>query len=146
MDTVWGWNTKFFHTTTIIHRKRNKIEALIKDDGSLVTDEMDLKGLPVQFFQDLYTTTGDLLPLQTRTSFPRLPISDLEELERPFLDIEIKDAVFAMDPLKALGSDGLQPIFFHSQWDVVGPLVCELIRTIYNDPDQIVDLNENWLC
>lgn len=43
-------NTRFFHSTTIIRRKRNKIEALTADDGNIITDVGLLKSMIVSYF------------------------------------------------------------------------------------------------
>lgn len=35
----WDGNTCFFHSTAVIHRKRNRIEALMNEKGDMVQDE-----------------------------------------------------------------------------------------------------------
>lgn len=78
----------------------------------------------------------------TSTTFPSLDQRSLDFIQDPISDLEIKEAVFCMGPLKAPGPYGLQPIFFHSQWETIGGSVCELIRQIYENPDHVADLNE----
>lgn len=51
-------------------------------------------------------------------------------------------AVFEMGPLKAPGPDGLQPIFSHSQWDIIGSSICNLVHHIYSEPEVVRGLNE----
>ena len=51
-------------------------------------------------------------------------------LECPFMDEEIKCAVFQMHPTKALGPDGMSPGFYQKHWDVVGLDVCEGVRSM----------------
>lgn len=48
-------NTKYFHTSTIIRRKRNRIESLKNDDGVWVTDGADLEKMAVDYFTRLYS-------------------------------------------------------------------------------------------
>lgn len=134
-------NTRFFHTTMITSRKRNKIEALTTDDGTMITDQRELKRTTVDYFHGLYEATGNLGSLTTTTNFPRLERIDLDVLEGAFNDLEIREAIF-MGPLKAPSPNGLQPIFFHSQWDIIGPSVCELVHQVYSNPDMIRGLNE----
>ncbi|KAI5335918.1 hypothetical protein L3X38_026052 [Prunus dulcis] len=47
-------NTKFFHLTTIIWRRRNKIERLKDRNGGWVEDAEGIKGLAVEYFQGLF--------------------------------------------------------------------------------------------
>ncbi|KAF5464209.1 hypothetical protein F2P56_014302 [Juglans regia] len=42
---------------------------------------------------------------------------------RPFTDVEINEALFQMQPLKAHGSDDLSSLFFQRYWHSVGDLV-----------------------
>ncbi|KAK3222281.1 hypothetical protein Dsin_009306 [Dipteronia sinensis] len=46
-------NTKFFHISTIIRRKRNKIEGFKKEDGSWIEDIGELKSKAVSYFLKL---------------------------------------------------------------------------------------------
>lgn len=66
----------------------------------------------------------------------------LKEMEDPFTEVEIKDAISCMGPLKEPGPDGLQPIFFPSQWDTIGKSVCDLIHHIFLDTSRVADINE----
>lgn len=52
-------NTRYFHTSTMIKRKRNIIEMLSRDDGSMVTDVEQLKSMVVEFFTKLYTSSRE---------------------------------------------------------------------------------------
>lgn len=45
----WLWlgdcNTKFFHTATMVRRRRNRVEALKDETGSWVEDATELKNM-----------------------------------------------------------------------------------------------------
>ncbi|KAF7829553.1 ribonuclease H [Senna tora] len=47
-------NTRFFHTSTMIRRRRNKIEALKDDQGEWIYNAESLKNMAVQFYGNLY--------------------------------------------------------------------------------------------
>ena len=55
-----------------------------------------------------------------------------DELAALFQRIEVKLAMKQMDPLKALGSDGMPPIFFQQFWPTVGEDVTEIVLTCLN--------------
>ncbi|KAF7826983.1 uncharacterized protein G2W53_018147 [Senna tora] len=53
-----------------------------------------------------------------RVKFPEASVTHLPKY-KPFSAEEIKEAGFSMGALKAPGPDGLNPLFFQSQWDSV---------------------------
>lgn len=48
-------NTKFFHTSTVIRRRRNRIKMLKADDGSWVTDTVALENMTIEYYRCLYS-------------------------------------------------------------------------------------------
>lgn len=133
-------NTKFFHSAAISRRKRNKIESLISNEGDTISNAQELKTMAKEYFSMLYQSEGIFSNISTTNTFPKLQNVAFGELESMFTDLEIKEAVFCMGPLKAPGPDGLQPIFFHSQWDIIGKSVCVLVRDVYANPETLVVL------
>ncbi|KAJ4833299.1 hypothetical protein Tsubulata_004319 [Turnera subulata] len=51
-------NTTYFHMSTIIRRKQNKIEALIDDNGVWQTDPDSLQHLATNYFRQLFCDDG----------------------------------------------------------------------------------------
>ena len=49
-------NTNFFHTSTLIRRKRNKLEFLKSECGREIWDPLEIENLITSFFQSLFTT------------------------------------------------------------------------------------------
>ena len=50
-----------------------------------------------------------------------------------------------MNPLKSLGLDGLHVLFFQSQWQSIGDLVCDPILEIFKDPKRVKKINDSIL-
>ncbi|KAL8171561.1 LOW QUALITY PROTEIN: hypothetical protein V2J09_023365 [Rumex salicifolius] len=48
-------NTKYFHASTIVRRRRNRVEALQDGNGDWVTDQTDLEDMAVNFYSSLYS-------------------------------------------------------------------------------------------
>ncbi|XP_057432516.1 uncharacterized protein LOC130725290 [Lotus japonicus] len=138
-------NTNFFHTVTIICHKRNKIEALLDDNGYLITDYDELLAHTVSFFERSYVDDGTSNPLPCVSTFPTLGQEKIQRIHVPFVEEEIKDAIFEMGSLKALGPDGLQPVFFQSQWPIVGKSVVNFVTDCYPNPNLIEQVNETLL-
>jgi hypothetical protein len=49
----------------------------------------------------------------------------------PVTEIEVKDALFSMDPYKAPGPDGFQPVFFRNYWKIVSKDVWTLVHSAF---------------
>ncbi|KAH1131559.1 hypothetical protein J1N35_002937 [Gossypium stocksii] len=69
----------------------------------------------VRFLETLYGETPIPLFEFPVNIFPRLKDQDIDFLNKPVLNDEIKKALFDMAPLKALGNDGFHAHFFQSQ-------------------------------
>lgn len=70
----------------------------------------------------------------------RLKPEHIEHCGEVFMGEEIKEALFQMHPLKALGPDGLHCPFFQKYWHIVGPEVTHLALDILKnnrDPGSI---------
>lgn len=67
-------NTKFFHASTLVRKKRNKVEALRNEDGDWITDEEAIKGTISTFFKNLYSKDdqASIDPYPLRGVFPNL--------------------------------------------------------------------------
>lgn len=62
-------------------------------------------------------------------------------VQKAFEDKEIKEVMFSMGQLKALGPDGLHLILFHANWSTVGESVVAIVLKCYDDPSAIEDIN-----
>lgn len=47
-------NTKFFHTSTLVRRRRNRVEILQDENRVWVKDGELLKNMEVEYFPDLF--------------------------------------------------------------------------------------------
>ena len=65
---------------------------------------------------------------------------------RMFREEEIRVALNQMHPTKALGPDGMSPIFFQKYWDVVGQSVVSCVSQILNTGVIPLELNETYKC
>ena len=135
-----GWvvegdrNTKFFHTSTIVRRRANKIVRLRNSVGEWII-ENDLIRLHIQQgFVDLFSTShlhppgGFCLPMWA----PR--ISDQEALSlTAHVDAnDVKRSLWSLKAFKAPGPDGLHPGFFQKCWPTVGASVVKEVRQIFS--------------
>ncbi|KAH9798495.1 reverse transcriptase domain-containing protein [Citrus sinensis] len=125
-------NTKFFHQKTIVRMRRNKIEAIQDNSGNWLYNAEEIRKHAVGYFSALFTSEAAsqqayLVP----NYFPTSEAFDLDCVDNPVLEAEIKNAVFSMKPFKAPGTNGLHAIFYQSQWAVVRPSFCKFITDIF---------------
>lgn len=77
--------------------------------------------------------------------FPKVPQNQLEMLSISVPNEEIMKAIFYMKPYKALGPDGYQPFFYHDQWRMVGPIVCNFIKDIFQERINVAVVNQSQM-
>lgn len=74
-------NTKFFHLSTIIRRRRNKIEGLNDVDGNWKTNKQELHNVAVTYFKDRFKEKNTIgVAAVIPNLFPRIQSSDLDDL------------------------------------------------------------------
>ncbi|KAA3481886.1 reverse transcriptase [Gossypium australe] len=125
-------NTKYFHTATIVRRRRNKIEGVKNTTGTWVTDPEALKQMTMEYFQKLFTPENDTCHNSIRSAFPKIMEQDIRDLSRDFTIEEIRTALFQMHPNKAPGPDGFHALFFQRFWDTLKEAMCGFLLPILN--------------
>jgi len=90
-------NTRYFHVSTIIRRRINRIETLQHNDGHWVTEPNEIKRLVTEYFASLFTESlaQPCNDLPTRR-FPRLREDQLADLTQPYSDRDVFLALQSM--------------------------------------------------
>ena len=142
MKSRYNWliqgerNTAFFHASTLVRRKRNRIMSLKDNMGNWITLESEVARLVRNGFLDLFSTT--------RISAPRsiwavngwsacLSEEDREVLSLPISTLEIREATWSLKPFKAPGPDGIHAGFYQRHWVVVGSTVTKEVQSIFTN-------------
>ena len=119
-------NTHFFHLSTIIRRKSNKINMIKDGNENSTTDQSNIEQLFIDFYKDLFNSNNPEILHQ---------IGSLESIdcsETPSL-VETKEALFSIGGTKAPGDDGFHAVFFQHFWDNINNDYYELIKKIFKD-------------
>ncbi|KAF7822570.1 reverse transcriptase [Senna tora] len=113
-------NTRFFHSSTIRRRQKNKVLKLKTDDDRWIEDEEAIGECFKSFYVGLFKSEGDR-DLSTALQFVNSTVSDEDNelLLSPVSTEEVKSAVFGLGDLKAPGPDGFSGIFYQRSWDDV---------------------------
>ncbi|KAI9121028.1 hypothetical protein K1719_008061 [Acacia pycnantha] len=110
-------NTKFFHSSVIQRRQRNKVLRLKDETGVWMEDRKVINKTFSNFYMTLFSSVGSR-PLDQALSYVRKVVSpqDNADLTRPVSDLEIENAVFQLGANKAPGPDGFSALFYQSTW------------------------------
>lgn len=139
-------NSKKFHLSTIIRRKRNSIDAIKNDDGDWLTSKKDIR--------EHVTHKSSQLFHEEPMCFPQ----DLEQLINPIITHsenfelckvpspqEIKSTIFDMFNQKAPGPDGLPALFYKKYWSTVGHTVTEAIQSFFTLGRLLKEVNNSFI-
>lgn len=127
-------NTAFYHVSTLVRQKLNKILAIKDNVGEWLFEENDIKGFIRAGFGDLYTTSlvsgmRDS-PLSTQWQ-PKLTEEEKVSISGVVTVEEIKHALWSLKPFKASGPDGLHAGFYQRFWLIVGNFVIEEVKKVF---------------
>lgn len=107
-------NISYIHTSTIIRRRKNRIELLKNDGDNGVTDEHELERLAITYYQCLYSLEDvekvvENLPHEGSTQLTREEQVNLHKL---FSSFEVEQAIRGRGKFKAPGPDGFHLVFY----------------------------------
>lgn len=110
-------------------------------NGNWLDWEHGLPALISSYFNNLFTATeADWRGVVDCVSKTITEVQN-DELLSPFLEEEVKTALFQMNPDKAPGPDGMTPAFFQRHWKIVGTNVVKLVQDFFMTGTLNPDLN-----
>lgn len=126
-------NTQYFHTSTIIRRRHNRIEMLKNDENVWVSDSRQLEQLAVDYYTRLYSMedVDHVAPKLPQVGFMKLSRAEISELCKPVSVMEVETSMKSMGKFKASGPDGFQPIFYQESWEVVVDSVTRFVLEFF---------------
>ena len=139
-------NTRYFHLRANARRRYNRVDAIKDDSGEWIFDEEKIKQEAVSFFRVLFSLENSYrYSLSTSTRFPTISENDIINLGQPVQLEEIEQVVRSMGSLKAPGPDGLNVLFFKTQWSHVKDSVLKFVSHVFDSPQDIRKINQTYL-
>lgn len=116
-------NTTFYHMSTLIRRKHNKILNLKDNQGEWITNihavmEFVRSSCITLFSTDLVVAPREVPP--SEYICPQISETEAQVLNLPIHTNEIKHALWSLKASKAPGPDGLHAGFYQRFWLIVG--------------------------
>lgn len=137
-----GSNTKFFHQRASRRRARNRIVKLNRPDGSECTNVEELHEMAVDFYHNLFESEGTSHMHFVLDHIPPKVTGEMNLfLCAPFVESEVKNALFQMFPTKLPGPDGFPAHFFQRNWDVCGEDLTRMVLNVLNGDELPTEIN-----
>ena len=140
-------NTKYFHAKTKQRRARNRITRIKNSMGAWVETEDGIEQVAVQYFGNLFETSS---PVDIGESIRYITETVTEEMNEaltaPVTDTEIRDAVFAINPDKAPGPDGMTSLFYQRFRSIIGKDVISMVREFFETGELDERINQTNIC
>ncbi|PRQ38509.1 hypothetical protein RchiOBHm_Chr4g0414741 [Rosa chinensis] len=108
-------NSAFFHRRASNRKSRNTIKGLTNENGVWQSEPYEIQHLLMQYFSNVFSSDHtDFTALEEVINATPVKVTDSmnSDLTKPYMDEEIKSALFHMHPSKSLGPDGMTPFFF----------------------------------
>lgn len=139
-------NTRYFHLSTIIKRWKSKINILKDNNGNWVDDPHTIKDLVQSYFRNLFRNQDNTPGVyQVINPHSTLSIEDNVNLCMPITNAEIWNMAKSIPAYKAPGPDGLQAIFYHKYWNIIGADICYFVKDCFAKNTIPSDINKTLI-
>lgn len=139
-------NTKYFHAKTKQRRSYNRILHIQDEAGKHYSTVKDIHSHILTYFRDLYTRKRNIIDAQLMNGIPLTVTEDINKsLTSPVTEKEIRDAVFAMNPEKTPGPDGMTAAFYRQHWEVIKPGVISYAKLFFEQSYLDPRINETHI-
>lgn len=129
-------NTKFFHSSAVVRKRRNTIRSIQRADGTCLTTEKEIRTEFVNHFKAIYckgtrALISDLLPGAVLDSLPKIPDYAKAHLGSIPGPQEIQRTVMSLGAHKAAGPDGFNGKIIQDNWASFGPAVIHEVTQFF---------------
>ena len=138
-------NTKFFHLSTLVRRRRNLITEIREENGLRLMNRKDIG----EYFSSKFSKVF-------HSSCPNVP-PNLDGLIEPCIFAQennmliivpsaedIKRVVFEMHPVKAPRPDGMPGLFYRHYWSIVGEQLVAAVQSFFREGWLLRELNHTY--
>ena len=133
---------KYFHAKATQRRNKNHIRGIQNADGQWVENLEEVVGVASAYFDNLFQVgVGDQMEESLNAVQSKITNEMHEVLSSEYTAKEVKVALFQMGPIKALGPDGINALFYQKFWHVVGDTVVLAMLDFLNNGNMLPKIN-----
>lgn len=126
-------NTRFFHLTTVIHRKRNSITQILNSENQWLSSRREIGQEFESYFRQLFTSVKPCFPIRLQGLLkPCISASMNQNLVAVPTQLEILHVLQQMGSLKSPGPNGFNVLFYKSYWSTVGDAVSHEVQCFFS--------------
>ena len=139
-------NAAYFHSRANQRNQRNFISKLVLDSGEVLEEEQKIGEAFVHYFQSIFQSanTVGFDPILQGIE-PKVTTQMNADFTRPFIAIEVKQALKQMKPITTPGPNGMPPIFYKSYWNIVGSDVINATLSVLNSGIMPPNINHTFI-
>lgn len=134
-------NTRYFHAHASARCRKNRVEIIMDERGRAVNDSHITEVFYNHLQRTIGTTNqGTVLEFDPFILYRMNP--DLNDLDSPFTDQEIRSAIGRMAKNKASGPDGLTAEFLQKNLETLWPQIRQIVQDFHGDRLDLRVLNQ----
>ena len=139
-------NSKFFHSHASQRKRKNLIQKLKDSNGRVIENNEGIAKCLVQYYQDLLQLANQQLCTLATYSIQRVITEEINsKLSSEFTQMEVKQAINQMALLKALGLDGVPPLFYQHYWNLIGDDISNTMLHYLSSTTLLEHLNHTFI-
>lgn len=124
-------NTKFFHLSTVISRRKNKIEGLFNKHNFWCSFKNELHKVALEYFEDLFIANPNTgIPHNWPNHFKSSSSRQAANLNCEISLDEVRNALFSIGPSNAPGEDGYPAMFYLHFWHTCHRDIYDTIKSM----------------
>lgn len=135
-------NTKFFHSKASHRRQRNFIKGIMNNENNWVEEVEEIVDVATDYFENIFKA-GECDQLDECLAIVHHKVNpNMQEiLSSEYSAEEIKAVLFQIGPIKALGPDGMNDLFYQKFWHIFGDDVINEVLDFFNTGNMELDIN-----
>ena len=108
-------NSRYFHSWATKRYQRNRILGIQNSVGTWVTHPVAVAKAFNDFYQDLFASSNPNIGASVLDHMEKVVTNDMNAiLSQEFMEWEVEATIKQMAPLKALGPNGMPPLFYQN--------------------------------
>ena len=133
-------NTAFFHSKARKRFRKNLIREIRDRNGAWLTKQEEIGPMMESYYKEIFSTSNLNIEVDSLEKIPCMVTNEMNvDLMKDFTELEVKEALNQMAPLKVPGPNGMPPLFYQHFWstmqhDVTSAILSWLNPSILLEP------------